>query len=351
MTTVSSEISAVPAKNYELPAGLHWAGLCALLLVAAFVSASAGRFQIPVAEVVQILGRWVQSGFDPVTMEERILVNVRLPRIVLAAIVGAGLALCGAALQSLFRNPLVSPRVLGLSSGAALGGAATLLFGGGAAMLLTATFASSFLALLLVAVISQMAGRTVLTIVLAGIVIDALFSAMISITQFVADPETSLPAIVFWLMGSFSSATWEKFWQNGPIVILAIAILYRLRFRIAVLSMGEEEARSFGVNVQATRWLIFAVISVIIGGCVAVSGVIGWVGLVVPHAARLLVGEGHLRFYGTAALLGATFLVVIDALARTMTSAEIPLGILTAIIGAPVFVYLLCARKAHGGRA
>lgn len=332
-------------------AALHWLTLLVLLTAAALASASVGRFHISFADVLQIMGRWFAGTLTPETMEERILINVRLPRILLAAIVGAGLALCGAALQALFRNPLVSPRVLGLSSGAALGGAITLLVGGSAAMLFAATFASAMLALVLVAAISHVAGRTILTIVLAGIVIDALFSAMISLTQYVADPETSLPAIVFWLMGSFSSASWAKVGEHGPVILLAVVLLYRLRFRIAVLSMGEEEARSFGVNVQVSRWLVFSIISVIIGGCVAVSGVIGWVGLVVPHAARLLVGEGHRKLHGTAALLGATFMVMIDTLARTVTSAELPLGILTAVIGAPVFIYLLCTRQTRGGPA
>ena len=332
-------------------AAFHWLALVLLLAAAAFASASVGRFHIPFGEIADILRRGLLGGLSPETMEERILVNVRLPRILLAAIVGAGLALCGAALQALFRNPLVSPRVLGLSSGAAFGGAITLLVGGSAAVLFAATFASAFTALVLVAVISHVAGRSILSIVLAGIVIDALFSAMISLTQYVADPETSLPAIVFWLMGSFSSSSWQKVGEHGPVIIVAIALLYRLRFRIAVLSMGEEEARSFGVNVGASRWLVFATVSVIIGGCVAVSGVIGWVGLVIPHAVRLLVGEGHRRFHGTAALLGASFMVAVDTLARTVTSAELPLGILTAVIGAPVFIYLLCTRQARGGLA
>ncbi|MGO1164498.1 FecCD family ABC transporter permease [Brucella sp. C7-11G] len=330
-------------------AALYWLTLVFILVVAALASASLGRFHIPLAEVGQIMGRWLSGALSPETMEERILINVRLPRILLAALVGAGLALCGAVLQALFRNPLVSPRVLGLSSGAALGGALTLLVGGSAVMLLAATFASALTALVLVAVISQIAGRTILTIVLAGIVIDALFAAMISLTQYVADPETSLPAIVFWLMGSFSSSSWQKLTENGPVILIAIALLHRLRFRVAVLSMGEEETRSFGINVQISRWLIFTVISVIIGGCVAVSGVIGWVGLVIPHATRLVVGEGHRRFHGTATLFGATFMVVIDTIARTITSAELPLGILTAVIGAPVFIYLLCTRQSRGG--
>lgn len=328
---------------------IHWSALLLLLVVAIVVSASVGRFSIPLADVLNIAGRWLSGALAPETMEERILINVRVPRIFLAAIVGAGLALCGAALQALFRNPLVSPRVLGVSSGAALGGALTLLVGGGATVLFAATFSSALLALVLVAVISRVAGRTILSIVLAGIVIDALFSAMISLTQYVADPETSLPAIVFWLMGSFSSASWKKVGEHGPVILLAIIIIYRLRFRIAVLSMGDEEARSFGVNVGFSRWFVFSVISVIIGGCVAVSGVIGWVGLVIPHAARLLVGEGHRRFHGTAALLGASFMVVIDTLARAIISAELPLGILTAVIGAPVFIYLLCTRQARIG--
>lgn len=349
MTSMSAEARLVSGQASG--AAVHWLSLVTLLGAAAFASASVGRFHIPFGDVAGILWKGMLGDLSPETMEERILLNVRLPRIMLAAIVGAGLALCGAALQALFRNPLVSPRVLGLSSGAALGGALTLLVGGSAAMLFTATFLSAFAALILVAAISHISGRSILSIVLAGIVIDALFSAMISLTQYVADPETSLPAIVFWLMGSFSSASWQKVGEHGPVILIAIAVLYRLRFRIAVLSMGEEEARSFGVHVGFSRWLVFALISVIVGGCVAVSGVIGWVGLVIPHAARLLVGEGHRRFHGTAALLGASFMVVVDTLARTVTSAELPLGILTAVIGAPVFIYLLCTRQTRGDQA
>lgn len=323
---------------------LHWPVLLGLLAVVMVWGLVSGRYAIGAGEVFAILRDWA-LGQASGQLEALVVTNVRLPRILLAGLVGAGLALCGVALQALFRNPLVSPKVLGLSSGSALGGVIAILLGASGLWLMGAVFLSAFAALFAVVAIGHIAGRTMLSIVLAGIVIDALFSAGVSLVQYVADPETSLPAIVFWLMGSFSGASWDKFAQCWPFLLGGILALNQMRFRITALAMGDDEARAFGINIMASRMVIFALVSLLVGASVSVAGVIGWVGLVIPHIARLLVGEDQRQLYPTTLLLGASFMIATDTVARSLTSAEIPLGILTAIIGAPIFVWLLCTRK------
>ncbi|SUA52438.1 Probable ABC transporter permease protein HI_1471 [Oligella ureolytica] len=326
---------------------VYWPVLVMLLLLAAFVGLVAGRYNISYPEVFSILYRGV-LGLGSGSIQELVVLNVRLPRILLAGITGAGLAISGVALQTLFRNPLVSPKVLGLSSGSALGGTLAILIGISGPMLMGATFITAFGALFLVVFISNVAGRTLMTIVLAGIVIDALFAAGVSLVQFVADPEDSLPAIVFWLMGSFATASWNKVALTSIPLIVGIFLLNQMRFRIAVLAMGDDEAQAFGIKVKQSRLMVFGLVSLVIGTCVTASGVVGWVGLVIPHMARLLVGEDQFKLYPTTIILGATFMIFIDTLARSLVAAEIPLGVLTALIGAPVFVYLLCTRKRRG---
>jgi iron complex transport system permease protein len=172
-------------------------------------------------------------------------------------------------------------------------------------------------------------------------VVGSLFSAFVSLLQFLADPNSSLPAIVYWLLGSFATATWERLGIAAPGLAVGIAVLWALRFRLNILSLDDAEAKSLGAHPDRERWLIFALVALIVGSQVAVSGIVGWVGLVVPHVARAIVGHDHRRLLPTSALFGATLMVVIDTLARTVTAAEIPLGVLTAIVGAPVFAVLI----------
>ena len=313
------------------------------LLAAMLAGLGLGRLSIPLPTVAAILFQ----DIVPVTknwsvLDERIVTLVRAPRILIAALSGAALAMCGAALQGIFRNPLVSPQILGISSGAAFGGALAILFGYSGFMLVGSAFAFGVLALLSVGFVARVDGRTeTATIVLAGIIVGALFAALVSLVQFVADPNSSLPAIVGWLMGSFASATWPRLMLAAPAIAVAVIGLYLLRFRVNVLSLGDDEARSFGVRVERDRWIFFILVALGTGAVVAVAGVVGWVGLVVPHAARLIVGPDHRILVPASALLGASYLVIIDTLARTVSASEIPLSVLTAIIGAPVFALLL----------
>jgi iron complex transport system permease protein len=245
-------------------------------------------------------------------------------------------------LQGVFRNPLVDPHVIGVSSGAAFGGVLAILLGLGAAVLWVMAFGFGIGALLLVVVMSRKSGRSsLLMLVLAGIVVSALFSALVSLGTYFADPNDTLPAIVFWLMGSFASATPERALYMVPLVMLFAVPLLLMRFRINVLSLGDEDARALGLKVEPTRWLALCCVTGITAASVANSGIIGWVGLVIPHFARTLVGPDHGRLLPAAALLGAIFMLLVDTLARTMIAAEIPLGVLTAIVGAPVFLILL----------
>lgn len=317
--------------------------LVALLLAACIVSLGLGRLPIRLGDVWSIL----VSRLVPVTpswtpLDESIVLRVRLPRILLAAISGAGLAMGGAALQGIFRNPLVSPQILGISSGAAFGGALAIILGYGGVVLVGSAFLWGIAALAVVGFLARIDGRSeTATVVLAGIIVGALFAALVSLMQFLADPQSSLPAIVGWLLGSFATATWDRLGLAAPGILVGIAGTYLLRFRVNVLSLGDDDARSFGARVELERWLVFVLVALMTGGVVAVAGLVGWVGLVIPHAARLIVGPDHRLLVPASGLIGGAYLVLIDTLARTATAAEIPLGVLTALVGAPVFALLL----------
>lgn len=325
--------------------GSDWwlAGFAIFLIAAMLASLCLGRLGIPLADVAGILAAQVLPVDGSWTvLDERIVLLVRAPRVLMAALAGAGMAMCGAALQGIFRNPLVSPQILGISSGAAFGGAVSILFGYAGFVLIGSAFVWGMVALVTVGLVSRIDGRTdTATVVLAGIIVGALFASLVSLVQFVADPETSLPAIVSWLMGSFATTTWQRAALAGPVVVLAAAGVFALRFRVNVLSLGEDEARSFGVKVDRDRWIVFALVALITGAVVSVAGIVGWVGLVIPHAARLVVGPDHRILVPASGLLGGGYLVLVDTVARTATAAEIPLGVLTALIGAPVFAFLL----------
>jgi len=328
-------------------AGACWLGLFALLLLLALIiGLTAGRLSISAPNVLRILLKDI-FAIEPTwsVLDERIITLVRAPRIIIAAMAGAALGVGGAALQGIFRNPLVSPQILGISSGAAFGGAVSILLGYSGLILISSSFVFGIVALILVGAIARVNGRSEMaTIVLSGIIVGALFAALVSLVQFFADPNSSLAAIVGWLMGSFASATWERVAIALPALTIAIMGMIFLRFHVNILSLGDDEARSFGVKIERDRWIFFLLVALGTGGVVSVAGVVGWVGLVVPHAARLIVGPDHRLLIPASVLLGASYLVFIDTLARTLTAAEIPLSVLTAIIGAPVFALLLRAK-------
>jgi iron complex transport system permease protein len=329
---------------------LLWAGLVAGLGLTALAALALGRYPIPPERVLAILAGNVLP-VDPAwsTVEEQVVEALRLPRVLVAMTCGAALAAAGVALQGTFRNPLVGPQIIGVSSGAGFGGALAILMTGSQLALMGGAFVFGLLAMAIVLWLSRVGGRSpVLMLVLAGVVTSAMFTALTSLVQYVADPEDKLPAIVFWLMGSFSTAGYDELAWLLPPVLVACGLLFLLRWRINVLSLGDEEAESLGVSVNRARLVIVVCVAAIAAAVVAVAGVVGWVGLVVPHLARMIVGPDHRILLPVSMVVGGGYLVLIDTVARTATTAEIPLGVLTALIGAPVFGYLLKTTQARG---
>ena len=329
-----------------------WAILIGLLAISIVMSLGIGRFGVPLAHVAGIIMDGIiniEPTWKPV--EERVVELIRMPRILIAGLAGAGLAVAGAALQGVFRNPLVGPQIIGVSSGAAFGGAFAILISESQMMLIGGAFSFGILAMIIVYTVSRQQGRaSILMLVLSGIVTSAFFSALVSITKFVADPDDKLPAIVFWLMGSFASASYEKVFLICIPVALGSFVVYLMRFQINVLSLGDEEAQSLGLKVERTRWIVLVAVALISAAVVAAAGIVGWVGLVIPHFARMLTGPDHKVLIPAAALIGAVYLIQVDNVARASIAAEIPVGIITAMLGAPVFAYLL-RRAANKGWA
>ncbi|SEQ22270.1 iron complex transport system permease protein [Faunimonas pinastri] len=327
------------------------AGMAALLLVCAIASLGIGRIDIPFWRVVEVLCSAVVPSPTITPLEWNVVVTVRLPRVLLALLSGGGLALAGAALQGVFRNPLVGPQVVGVSSGAAFGGTLAILLSLPRFGLLSFAFFFGLLALVLVyGLNSFVSRRNLLALVLAGVVVHGFFGALVSLVQYLADTEDKLPAMVFWLLGSLATASWSKVALVCGPVLVGGGLLLALRWRINLLSMGDEDARALGIDVERMRWFVLALVAAIVSAQVAVSGIIGWIGLVVPHTARMLVGPDHRTMMPASFLLGGFFLIVVDDVARTVSGTEIPLGILTALIGTPVFAFLLRRSQRMGGR-
>ncbi|SMP60049.1 FecCD family ABC transporter permease [Anoxynatronum buryatiense] len=318
-------------------------------LAALLLSVFIGRYPLSIYQVLEILSLpFFGRGEELPAMHQTVIWQIRLPRALLGAMVGASLSASGATFQGIFKNPLVSSNILGVSSGAGFGATlAIILFGQG-----TMIYIFAFLFGTLAVVFSYLVARHYRTtptimLVLGGVVVSSIFSSLISLAKYVADPYTDLPAIVFWLMGSLATARWEDITTAGLPMLLGVAGLMALRWRINVLSMGDKEAQSLGINTTLTKGFLIGSASLATTGAVCVSGIIGWVGLIIPHIARILVGNDHKALIPASMLLGAGYLVLVDIIARTLTGAEIPLGILTALIGGPFFIYLL--KKTKGG--
>jgi iron complex transport system permease protein len=318
--------------------------LAVLLIAVIVIAAGIGPYRIPPLDILTSILRFGNADRGAV---DTVLFNIRLPRVAAAGFVGAALAAAGAAYQSLFRNPLVSPDILGVSTGAGLGAVTGILLGLPVVMIQTLGFAGGLLTVTLVAALARSlrVGGDVLVLVLAGIVVGALAGAAISLVKVLADPYDQLPAITFWLLGSLAGVKANDVAATVPVVVLGLAPLILLRWRIGVLSLGDDEARALGVEVGRLRVIVIAAATLITASVVAISGVIGWVGLMVPHMARLLVGPRFDRLLPASILLGAAFMIGVDTLARAAARIEIPLGVLTAVIGGPVFVWLLARSR------
>ncbi len=343
---------AVPAR-YSSARLLLWPALSAVLVLVFLGSLAIGRYDVPLSHVAMILlAPLLDLAPTWSPTEELVVQTVRLPRVLIAGVAGAGLALSGAVLQGIFRNPLVGPQTIGVSSGAALGGVVAILLVGFGMSVSVGAFVGAVGALLAVLFIHNGKGNTaILTLILAGVVVNALCGALVSFVTYIADPETKLPGLVFWLMGSFAAASWPKFWLLFACCLPASTVLLAMRWRINLLSLGDEDARTLGVHPGRDRAILLSGVCLITAVQVAVSGSIGWVGLVVPNLCRLVLGADHRRLLPASAMVGAVFLMIADTCARTLTAAEIPVGIVTALVGTPVFAILLHRSATSGGRS
>jgi len=303
-----------------------------VFLIALFL----GRYGIRIQETVCVL-----LGFDgPSDVFRALILRVRLPRVLAAACVGANLAVVGAAFQGLFRNPLVDSRILGVSSGAAFGAALALLFTSQGMFVQVSAFTFAMVAIGLVMLVGIRFGSSTLVLVIGGILVGALFNSFLGLIKYVADPLSTLPAITYWLLGSLNATQWSDLPPLLTITGLGLSFFMLLRWRLNLLTVTDTEAMALGIRVRLIRAVIVAVGTLMVAASVALAGTIGWIGLVVPHVARAWVGPDHGKLIPASAALGAATLVILDTIARTALPSEIPLGILTGLIGVPAFFVL-----------
>ena len=317
-----------------------------LLPVLAFVAALfLGRYGVRIEETVRVL-----LGLDgPSDVFRALILRVRLPRTLAAACIGANLSVVGAAFQGMFRNPLVDSRILGVSSGAAFGAALALLITNQTMVVQTGAFTFALLAIGLVMLIGLRLGSTPLVLVIGGILVGALFNSLLGLIKYVADPLSTLPAITYWMLGGLNGTSWSALPPLLVITTLGMTFFMLLRWRLNLLTVTDTEATALGIHVRPMRTIVIAIGTLMIAASVALAGMIGWIGLAVPHVARAWVGPDHGKLIPASAVLGATVLILLDTIARTALPSEIPLGILTGLIGVPAFfVLFLRFLKARG---
>ena len=295
-----------------------------------------GRYGIQIQDTVRVL-----LGMDgPSDVFRALILRVRLPRVLAAACVGANLSVVGAAFQGLFRNPLVDSRILGVSSGAAFGAALALLFTSQGMVIQASAFIFAMVAISLVMLVGIRFGSSTLVLVIGGILVGALFNSFLGLIKYVADPLSTLPAITYWLLGSLNATQWSDLTPLLVMTGLGLPFFMLLRWRLNLLTVSDTEAMAMGIRVRLIRTIIVAVGTLLVAASVALAGTIGWIGLVVPHVARAWVGPDHGRLIPASAALGATTLILLDTVARTALPSEIPLGVLTGLIGVPAFFVL-----------
>jgi iron complex transport system permease protein len=318
-------------------------GLFFLLLLAMVFSLWLGRYPVPVRDIVRIITGTAFGEIRGYEDVQWIVVEIaRLPRILTVTLAGFGLALCGAAMQGVFRNPLVGPEVVGVSSGATVGGVLAIILGlSSLSGIVIMAFIFGTSALAIAFLMSRISGKQdIIGLVLSGVIVSAFFSAMTGLATYLADPDTQLPGIIYWQMGSFADATYPKVAFLAGIVLFSGFLLLGLSWRLNLLALGSDDVRALGMNTDKLRWGVVALVSLIVAAQVAVSGGVGWVGLVIPHFARMAVGPEHSRLLPASSLAGGIYLLMMDNLSRTMTVQELPIGLLTSIIGTPVFAWL-----------
>ena len=322
-------------------------GLILLMMILIIIAVGVGRYYVSPLDVIKIL----LSKIIPISptwesQAESVIFILRLPRILSALLVGMSLSLSGAAYQGVFKNPLVAPDMLGVSAGACVGASAAILFNAGQLGIQISAFLGGILAVLAATSIPRIIrNHSMMTLVLAGVIVSGLMNSVLGLLKYLADPDTQLASITHWQLGSLASSVWRDVFYIGPPILAAAFLLILSRWKINILSLGETEAKSLGTDIRKTRGLVIICATVLTASAVCISGTIGWIGLVIPHLGRLLVGPDNRKLIPVSAVLGATFLLLIDTFARILTSAELPLSILTGLIGAPFYFYLLLKQR------
>lgn len=314
-----------------------------VLVATMLVAISVGAYRVPIPDVVRVLASRAGLGIETVAVYDTVVWDIRLTRIVLGMAVGAALATSGAVYQGVFRNPLVEPYILGVSSGAAFGAGLSVMFDFALSMQALA-FIFGMVAVFATYSLSRVRGQTpTVTLVLAGVVIGSMFSAMFAIFQY-AGTDEQLRRLVFWILGGLHRATWSEVAIVAPLVVFGFAVIWAHSWKLNVLTLGEEEAAALGIRTERVKRILIVAATAITAFVVSVSGIIAWVGLMIPHAARLLIGPDHRWLLPLGAIMGAAFVIVCDTLARTVTTGEVPIGIITSVLGAPYLIYLLRTR-------
>lgn len=332
----------------KISRGLFITSLIILPVVASLIFIGVGRYSISISESLNVLYRGLFLNGEGVPQQSlSVVINMRLPRILMALLCGGGLSVAGASQQAMFSNPLTSPDTLGVASGASFGAALALLLDGNLVTVQILALVFGLIAVTFTYSISQSrkGGSSIIMLVLSGMVVSALFQALVSLVKYVADTEDQLPAITYWLMGSLTSATFQRLALGAPPIILGCIVLFAIRWKMNVLSLTEDESKSLGVNVKWMRIVIIVATSMITASSVSMCGQIGWVGLLIPHVCRMLFGSNNRQVIPACISLGMVFMLIIDTIARSATAAEIPVSILTAVVGAPCFIILLKRTK------
>lgn len=321
-----------------------------ILFIAIFSTLFIGRYPLSILDVLHILiSKFFQTGESESAIKNSVVLDIRLPRAILGALVGASLAASGTSLQGLFRNPLVDAGLLGVSSGAGFGAAFAIILFHSQVMIYLFSFGFGLLAVFLSYSVGKISKTTpAIMLVLGGVVISTMFSSLLAFLKYVADPYSQLPAITFWLMGSLATASFQDIAVASIPMVLGMVGLLFMRWRLNVLSMGEKEAQILGISVTRNKILVIIFTTLATAGAVCVTGMIGWVGLIIPHIGRMLVGNDNAILLPASIALGGIFLILIDNLGRVLTGSEIPLSILTAIIGGPFYIYFLKRTKGGG---
>ena len=349
----SSERSGDMRKDGRLP--VYWKIILIVLpALAALVALCIGRMAITPGEVAEALAAGVSGGQNSEAgvgipeMVYKTVWNLRLPRIILAMLVGAGLSVAGCAFQSLFANPLATPDTLGVASGASFGAALGILLGFGMIGIQATALVMGAAAVCLTWLAGSGKSHGMGYIVLAGIMIGSLFNALVSLTKYVADEESQLPAITYWLMGGLDKASFRTLAMGAGPIIIGVAVLWLLRWKLNILPLSDDEARAAGVDVRRLRGVTILCATLITASAVSMCGQVGWVGLLIPHMCRMMFGNNHMAIVPASVSIGATFMIAVDTVARSVSASEIPISILTAVIGAPFFIILM--RRSEGWR-